>query len=395
MLVGHRRARVEIDFWFDVVCPFAYLASAKIEALAAEAGATVRWRPVLLGGLLRDLGSPTDPNVAMIAAKKRAVHRDIVRQAAWLGVPLTLPDAHPRRTLDAMRLLCAVPEAEIPALAHRLFRAYWVDGLDVADRDVLRALCPDVDRLVADKQPLRARTAEAAAQGVFGVPTFGIGETRIWGVDRLLFVRRALGLPEDRTTPPPTGPPAETVEWFHDFASPFSYLSSVAVAEAAGPARLVARPILVGALFRELRTPLVPLQGYPSAKQAWVGADLAAWAELRQVPFRFPSRFPIRSVLALRSAIVEPRATPALYRAAWADDLDVADPAVVHRVLDAAGFDAARILAATDTPEVKETLRANNARAVHLGVFGVPTFRVDDALFFGQDRLHHVRHATG
>lgn len=385
---------MEIDFWFDVVCPFAYLASARIEALAAEAGATVRWRPVLLGGLLKTLGTPVDPNRSMTPAKKRLVRRDMARQAAWLGVPLQVPDAHPRRTLDAMRLLAAVPAYEVPALARRLFEAYWVSGLDVAAREVLRAVHPDTDRLVADKQPLHDRTREAVERGVFGVPTFGIGPTRIWGVDRLRFVRRALGLPEDPGAPTYEPRPADTVEWFHDFASPFSYLSSFAVAEAAGPARLVSRPIVVGALFRDLATPDVPLHTYPAPKQSWVRADLAAWADVRGVPLRFPTKFPIRSVLALRAAIVEPGATPALYRAAWADDLDVADPAVVHRVLDAAGFDGARIVAGTDAQVVKDTLRTHTDRAVRLGVFGVPSFRVDEALFFGQDRLHHVRHAA-
>ncbi|MCA9493679.1 MAG: DsbA family protein, partial [Myxococcales bacterium] len=71
-----------IDFWFDVVCPYAWLASTRIEALAAEAGATVRWRPILLGGVLKALDVPTNPMAAMPEAKRVLQRRDIVRSAA-------------------------------------------------------------------------------------------------------------------------------------------------------------------------------------------------------------------------------------------------------------------------------------------------------------------------
>ena len=72
----------------------------------------------------------------------------------------------------------------------------------------------------------------------------------------------------------------------------------------------------------------------------------------------------------------------------------MANPAVLRQVLDTAGFDGAAVLAATDGPRVKEALRTHTNRAHRLGVFGVPSFRVDEELFFGQDRLHHVKHAA-
>jgi 2-hydroxychromene-2-carboxylate isomerase len=287
-----------------------------------------------------------------------------------------------------MRLLASVPEPR--ELARRLFRAYWVEGRDVADREVLRSIHPDLSAIdrPETKERLHALVREAADQGVFGVPTFGIGAERIWGVDRLAFVRRALGLPEDRSAPNYDPRPAE-VEWFHDFASPFSYLSSVGVGEIPG---VVPRPILLGALFRQIGTPDVPLHTYPAVKQAWVHRDLAAWAERSGVPLRFPSRFPVRTVLPLRAAIVEPGATSAIYRAVWAEDRDVADPVVLAEVLDRAGFDGAAVVGAADG--AREALRANTERAASLGVFGVPTFLVDGEPFFGQDRMDHVVHAA-
>ena len=99
-----------LDFLFDVVCPYAYLASTQVEALARRRGALLRWQPVLLGGLLRATGGPDDPNQTMNAAKRRIMAVDRARTAALLGVPLREPPQHPRRTVDAMRLVLAAPD---------------------------------------------------------------------------------------------------------------------------------------------------------------------------------------------------------------------------------------------------------------------------------------------
>ncbi|MEQ1504628.1 MAG: 2-hydroxychromene-2-carboxylate isomerase [Myxococcota bacterium] len=388
---------MEIEFVFDVVCPFAYLASTRVGAL----GVQVRWSPVLLGGLFRAHGAPSDPNAVMPAAKQRWTRTDLARQAAVLGVPVRFPDAHPRRTVDAMRLLVGAPEGLLPALAARLYRAYWVDGDDVADRAVLRAIGLefglDADVIVDDpavKAALRARTDAAAARGVFGVPSTIVGDEVFWGADRLRFVRRALGLPDAPAPGVPAAPsrPPATIEWFHDVASPFSYLASTRVAKLAADtgATLIRRPILLGALFRDVGTPEVPLFTFSTAKQAYVHADLRRWAAWWDVPIRWPSTFPIRSLIAQRVAVAEPAATDALYRAAWVDDRDVSTADGVRAVLDGAGFDGAALVARTSDPAIKDRLRADTERGRDLGVVGVPTFVVDGALFWGQDRLDHV-----
>ncbi|MCB9688868.1 MAG: 2-hydroxychromene-2-carboxylate isomerase [Alphaproteobacteria bacterium] len=389
-----------IDFWFDVVCPYAWLASTRIEALAAEAGATVCWRPILLGGVLKALDVPTNPMAAMPEAKRVLQRLDIVRSAAAHGQPVTLPDDHPRRTLDAMRVLVSLPEDEVPAAAAVLFRAYWVEGVDVADRGALAGvLAPvgiDVDAVLADpgcKQRLRDATDEAVAAGVFGVPTFGLGERRWWGVDRLHFLRRALGLPDE--APLPTGADGPPLELFYDFASPFAYLGSTQAERMAADAgsALTATPILLGALFREIGTPMVPLFTFSEPRRRYQQQDLHEWAAWWGVPFRFPSTFPLRTVLPLRAAVVEPRIRDAVFRAAWAEDRDVGQPDVLRGVLDDAGFDGAALIEATERPEVKAALRANTERAIALGVMGVPTFRVGEELWWGQDRVPMVERA--
>src|SRR5690606_14449426 len=124
---------------------------------------------------------------------------------------------------------------------------------------------------------------------------------------------------------------------------------------------------------------------------AYVRSDLHDWAERWGVPFAFPSRFPLRSVLPLRVALAEPAATGPIYRATWAEDRRVDDPTALAVVLEAAGLPAAELLARAGSAPIKDALRANTARAHALGICGVPTVRVEragrSALVWGQDRL--------
>lgn len=386
-------------FFYDVVCPFAYLASTRIAALADEAGVDVEWRPVLLGGLLRAHGAPTVPMDAMPAAKARLTVLDARRQADLWGVPLRFPDAHPRRTVDAMRLLVAVDDARRPALSSALYRAYWVEGLDVADRAVLRAIAApfglDPDRVCADpavREALFANTAEAVERGVFGVPTVEIDGELHWGADRLSFVRERLGLP---LPAPPSGGSGGQVTFFHDFSSPFSYLAAARVEEVAARVGATVEwvPFLLGALFREIGTPMVPLASFSEARRRWQVADLRRHAQRHGIPFRFATTFPLRTVTALRAALVEPAITPVVYRAAWAEDRDIGDDDVLRGVLDDAGFDGASLLDRAGSPEVKLALRAHTERALRAGACGAPTFVVGDQVFWGQDRLDMVAEA--
>jgi 2-hydroxychromene-2-carboxylate isomerase len=189
--------RQRFTFYYDVVCPFAYLASTQIEALAARARADIEWVPILLGGVFRAIGQDDVPAAAMPAAKQRLNLADMQRYTALYGVPLRLHPRHPLRTLDAMRLLYTVDGAARVALTHRLYRAHFVEGRDLDDRAVL-AEFGDVARLDAPevKAALRAATERAVADGVFGVPAFVVEQQArrflFWGQDRMLFVEKAL-----------------------------------------------------------------------------------------------------------------------------------------------------------------------------------------------------------
>ncbi|MEZ4442107.1 MAG: 2-hydroxychromene-2-carboxylate isomerase [Polyangiaceae bacterium] len=198
-----------VRFYFDVVCPYAYLASTQIERVCAEAGASLEHRPILLGGLFRAIGQSDDPNQGMPAAKAAMNRLDLLRWADLWGVPLSPPAHHPMRSVLAMRAVIA--SGDVPRAARRLFDAYWRDGLDITDGPTLAQALDEVELPGAEivqraasqpiKDELRARTDEAVAAGAFGVPTFvvergipgGLGQTSlIWGQDRLHFVTKAI-----------------------------------------------------------------------------------------------------------------------------------------------------------------------------------------------------------
>ena len=392
-----------IRFYYDVVCPYAYIASTRVQALAHEAGVGIEWVPVLLGGILRSVGSPDRPGDLMNPNKARLNVLDTLRQADLAGVSLVWPDTHPMRTVTAMRLLHAVDGAQRVALTRALYRAYWCQGLDVTQVDVLQEIAApfnlDVASVNADptiRQALFDATDRAVSIGAFGVPTFEVDGRIFWGADRMPLVRAALGLPRPARTE--DGRAGARLTFFHDFSSPYSYLASTQVEQIAREqgAELERVPFLLGALFKELGTPGVPLHSFAEARQRYSMQDLLDHARWWDVDFRFASTFPLRTVTALRVAIAEPRTTDAIYRAAWVEDRDIGQPEVLHRVLDEAGFDGAALLERTRDPAIKQQLFTNTARAERQGACGAPTMVVDDQhVFWGQDRLEMVHRALG
>jgi 2-hydroxychromene-2-carboxylate isomerase len=165
----------------------------------------LRWRPILLGGLFRVVGSGDGPMASMSAARAHLNLLDMHRWAEHWGVPLVMPASHPNRTVTAMRAIVASDDTARAAKA--LFAAYWAEGRDLSDpavvTDALDAAGFDGSALVsaADrpeiKDALRARTDEAAEAGAFGVPSFVVrgvsGDSDLfWGQDRLMFLQDAM-----------------------------------------------------------------------------------------------------------------------------------------------------------------------------------------------------------
>jgi 2-hydroxychromene-2-carboxylate isomerase len=213
------------------------------------------------------------------------------------------------------------------------------------------------------------------------------------------FVARELGLNEaSEIVPAPRSAPGQSFEYWFDFSSPFAYLASIQLEslEARTGARAIWRPFLLGGLFREIGAADVPLLAFSEAKRSYFLEDIQRFAKRHAVPLRFPSRFPIRTVLPLRLVLAAgdcaTKLSHALFRAAWADDRDISNPDVL-RAICAEQQLSPGLVERAQTDDVKRSLRAATDDAVARGLCGAPSFVVGDLLFWGQDRLAFVEKA--
>ena len=181
--------------YVDPVSPYAWLALHALRRIEQAAGAPVELVPVLFAGLLKAHGNI---GPAELPAKRRYVFRDVMREAARRGLPFAGPPGHPFNPLLALRACTAVTEpAQRMTLMLALANGCWAQGADLSDAETLARLAGaagfDGAALLAAagtpavKQALADATAQAAAVGVFGVPTFRIeGDTELfWGADRV------------------------------------------------------------------------------------------------------------------------------------------------------------------------------------------------------------------
>lgn len=197
-----------VEFFYDLVSPYSYLARTQVVRLCEEAGAELVLRPMLLGGVMNAVENR--PPIE-IAPKGRHMRRDIDRWADRYGLPIRFPDPFPFRTLKTMRAavwLAGQSKEDIEAFTREAFALYWErggapKGTSEADEDgpvgeVARTIGRDPDEVLEGaasaeaKEGLKQATAEAVERGAFGAPTIFVGEEMYWGNDRLLFVEEAL-----------------------------------------------------------------------------------------------------------------------------------------------------------------------------------------------------------
>jgi 2-hydroxychromene-2-carboxylate isomerase len=187
-----------IEFYFDFSSPYGYLASHKIEALAAKYGRGVTWRPILLGVAFKTTGSGPLPSIPL---KGDYAKRDFLRSARFHGVPFRMPEPFPVSTVAACRAFYSLndPKEQV-LLAKALFRAYFIDNVNIGEASqVLKisnslGLRPEIDSQ-AVKDKTRAEVEAALAKGVFGSPYIVIDGEPFWGVDRFDQIERWLKEP--------------------------------------------------------------------------------------------------------------------------------------------------------------------------------------------------------
>jgi 2-hydroxychromene-2-carboxylate isomerase len=185
-----------IDFWYEFASTYSYPAAIRIERLAADAGVTLRWRPFLLGPIFKELGWNDSP-FNIYAAKGRYMWRDLARVCEADGLPLKLPPVRfPQNGVKAARLaLVGETDGWTPAFTRAVFAANYAEQKDITDEASLRAILDnlgvDADAALASanapetKEALRAQTEEAKTRGLFGAPSFTVGDEIFWGNDRL------------------------------------------------------------------------------------------------------------------------------------------------------------------------------------------------------------------
>jgi 2-hydroxychromene-2-carboxylate isomerase len=194
------------------------------------------------------------------------------------------------------------------------------------------------------------------------------------------------------------------IEFYFDFASPYSYLALHSVdALAARYGRSVDyKPMLLGAAFKVSGQGVlteIPLKGEYSKR------DFARSARFLNVPFRMPSTFPLNTVNTARAllwlqGIGSAKSIPFVhraFRAYFAEDRNINDAAVLAELADELGIDRAALAAAIQDPAIKDKLKAHVDAAIARGVFGAPFFFVDGEPFWGHDRLPQIERwlATG
>ena len=188
-------ASTTIQFWFDFASTYSYPAAMRIEEAVRRRGCVLQWRPFLLGAIFTQQGWNDSP-FNIYPVKGRYMWRDLERLCAGLRLPFSKPSQFPRNGLLAARIACTSEENEwLPEFVRKVFAANFAQDLDIAEPnillDCLNGLLDEPTAVLAAasgehaKSRLRRNTERAVELGIFGAPTFVVGDELFWGNDRL------------------------------------------------------------------------------------------------------------------------------------------------------------------------------------------------------------------
>ncbi len=186
---------MNLEFWYEFASTYSYLSAMRVEAAAAKAGVEVTWRPFLLGPIFAAQGWEDSP-FNLYPTKGRYMWKDVARRAGAYGLSFRKPTLFPQNGLPAARVaLVGASQEWCPEFTRAVYRAEFADGRDISDRGLLAAILSslslDAEAVLegaqddANKSALRAQTAKAQQLGIFGAPSFWVGEELFWGDDRL------------------------------------------------------------------------------------------------------------------------------------------------------------------------------------------------------------------
>jgi 2-hydroxychromene-2-carboxylate isomerase len=183
-----------IDFYFDFSSPYGYFAACRIDALAAKHGREVDWRPFLLGVVFKTTGGAPLPSIPL---KGPYALRDMLRTAKFLGIDYRFPAVFPISSVAPTRAfywLQGQDPQRARALAKALYRAYFVDGVDISKPEETISVCARLGLNAEDvrtgmndpalKERTKGEVDRALAAGAFGSPYIVIDGEPFWGSDR-------------------------------------------------------------------------------------------------------------------------------------------------------------------------------------------------------------------
>ncbi len=199
----NRYMPAEIDFYFDFSSSYSYVAVPGVVRLAEQHDVSVNWKPFLLGVIFHALEHAPPPAGSH---KMSYAQRDLERCAAAAGQPpFVLPEAFPFNGITASRAFWHLHDddpGKAVEWAKAVFSASFAEGRDCSSPEVLADIATglglDAQQLLAAaatdavKAKLKAVTGEAMERGVFGAPTFFVGDEMFWGGDRLAHVEQLI-----------------------------------------------------------------------------------------------------------------------------------------------------------------------------------------------------------
>jgi 2-hydroxychromene-2-carboxylate isomerase len=186
---------MKLEVWFEFASPYSYLTVSRVEKVAREAGVQMAWRPFLLGPIFQAKGWATSPFL-IDTVKGNYMWRDMKRRAKRQGIAFQRPSDFPAHSLGAARMMtAALDEPWCGQFARDVFHVQFAEGEDISDKttllEILHRLVDDPDHWIglsgsaAVKSTLRANTDRATEIGLFGAPSFMVGDELFWGDDRL------------------------------------------------------------------------------------------------------------------------------------------------------------------------------------------------------------------
>ena len=185
-----------LEFWYEFASPYSYIAAARIERLVQGTPVRLHWRPFLLGPIFARRSHDPSPFQNPSPAQRRYRWRDVQRLCALERLPLRLPSTYPRNGLLAARAaLIAGDEGWASAFSRAVYHANFAEDRDIAAPETIGAIVAALGRdpaallahasSPANKQRLVAQGEEAVRRGIFGAPSFFVGDELFWGNDRL------------------------------------------------------------------------------------------------------------------------------------------------------------------------------------------------------------------